>query len=154
MIHQLEWVAAANEPPIARGRRTAGERADDRDAERHPDLAAGRGDRGGDAGLRRRHPGDGRVGDRRVDEPEADPEHRVGGDQAPSTASSRVSCVSISALAIRPSAAGDERKAAAAVPDQASGQRRDHEHHQPPSAACTGRRETATALGRPGDRAC
>ena len=74
---------AGDEPPARVGARREesrvgcchdGDRPDERDSQRLADLAAGRGDGRGDAGLRRRHARDRGVRDRRVDRAEADPE--------------------------------------------------------------------------------
>ena len=94
MIHQPERAVSGS-----RGAR----RADDRHAQRLADLAAGRGDRGGHARLRRRHPATGGVGDRRVDHAEADPEDDVGGEQPPErvVASSPVSMSALIAIPAR-----------------------------------------------------
>ena len=61
----------------------ADDRAHQRDTDGRADLAAGRGDRAGHPGLRGRHAGDRGVGDRGVDEAEADAEDHVRGEQQP-----------------------------------------------------------------------
>ena len=58
-----------------------GERPQHGHAEGDADLAAGGGHGGRDARLRRRHSGDGRVGDRRVDQSVARAEENVGDDE-------------------------------------------------------------------------
>jgi hypothetical protein len=52
-----------------------------RHAQGRPDLTGGGGDGRGHTGLGPGHAGHGGVGDGGVDEPEADPEHDVGGEQ-------------------------------------------------------------------------
>ena len=77
-IHQLGGSPRRRRCPQARGDGlTAGQDAEHRDSERHADLAGGGGDRGRDAGLRGRHPGHRRVGDRRVDQAHAEAEQQV-----------------------------------------------------------------------------
>jgi hypothetical protein len=95
-VHHAGWLAAARPAPPACG---GHDRPGHRDAERRADLARRGGDRRRHARLGARHPGDGGVRDRRVDQPEAEPEDHVGHEQQRQRASRR-RCRSAARLAL------------------------------------------------------
>ncbi len=143
ITHQLEWVACGEggpEPGMGGG--GPGQSAEHGHAEGLPNLPAGRRDRGGDAGLGGRHARHRGVGDRRVDQAEAEAEEEVGPEQDRASGVVSVSWVSIAALAIRARLPAIRGRRLPRAADQAARQRGDDQRHRRPSGAGTGRRGT------------
>ena len=144
-------VAGGDEP----GRTRPGdERPDHGDAERGADLTAGRCYRSRDPGLGRRHPRHGGVGDRRVDEPEADPEDDVDRRRARRSGWPRSRSSSTAAPAAMATPAMTSAQPGPPGGDQPARQPRGQRRWWPPSAGSAGRPRWRSSRARSAGRAC